>query len=88
MSLQNEHLSDHFMVPPPELPSVPIVRLPEIPLSNFDGDIYNWPLFSDRFTATVDQRLDLFDIGKCYLVDCLKGNVTNALCGIYIPRLT
>lgn len=41
-------------VPLPKCPSFLVVQLPENLLPHFDGDIYIWPMFSDRFTAMVN----------------------------------
>lgn len=80
-NVPNGHASKH--------PLFPVVRLPEIPLPTYDGDIYKWPLFSDRFTAMVDHRSDLSDIDKSYyLMSCLKGNAAEALRGIPVSGLT
>lgn len=88
----NDHQSNAPFVTPAisDKPApVPAVRLPEIPLPSFDGDIYKWPAFSDRFKSMVDQRTDLPDIDKVhYLVGCLKGNAVDTLRGIPISGHT
>ncbi|XP_025406061.1 uncharacterized protein LOC112680239 [Sipha flava] len=59
------------------------VRLPEIPLPSFHGDIFKWLSFRDRFVAMVDQRQNLTDIEKFYyLTGCLKGIALDAIGGI------
>lgn len=45
----NRLVHNEFAVPPPKYLSFLVIRLREIPLSNFDGDICKWPLFSDRY---------------------------------------
>lgn len=61
----------------------PIVRLPEIPLPTFNGDIFQWPSFRDRFLAMVDQRPQLSNIDKIhYLMGCIKGAAADAVRGI------
>lgn len=58
-------------------------RLPEIPLPTFEGDIYEWITFRDRFTTSVDRRENLSDIDKFYyLVGCCKGAARDAIRGI------
>eukprot|EP00102_Acyrthosiphon_pisum_P021730 XP_016658940.1 PREDICTED: uncharacterized protein LOC103309057 [Acyrthosiphon pisum] len=58
-------------------------RLPEIPLPTFEGDIYEWITFRDRFTTSVDRREHLSDIDKFYyLVGCCKGAARDAIRGI------
>lgn len=57
------------------LGSVARSRLPEIPLPQFDGNIYKWPAFRDRFVALVADQIQLSDIEKMYyLIGCLKGS--------------
>eukprot|EP00102_Acyrthosiphon_pisum_P021737 XP_016658947.1 PREDICTED: uncharacterized protein LOC107883439 [Acyrthosiphon pisum] len=58
-------------------------RLPEIPLPTFEGNIYEWITFRDRFTTSVDRREHLSDIDKFYyLVGCCKGAARDAIRGI------
>jgi len=58
-------------------------RLPDIPLPKFEGDIYEWVSFRDRFVTTVDRRTYLSDIEKFYyLVGCCKGIALDAIRGI------
>lgn len=58
-------------------------RLPEIPLPTFEGDIYEWITFRDRFITTVDSRTYLPDIDKFYyLVGFCKGAARDAIRGI------
>lgn len=55
-------------------------RLPEISLLHFDGDIYKWPAFRDRFFTHVEQCVHLTDIEKFYyLIGCLKGGASDAI---------
>lgn len=64
-------------------------RLPEIPLPNFDGNIYMWPAFRDRFLAMVDGREQLSNIDKVYyLLGCLKGNAAEVVRGIPVSADT
>ncbi|CAI6371615.1 unnamed protein product [Macrosiphum euphorbiae] len=63
-------------------------RLPEIPLPTFEGDIYEWVTFRDRFTTSVDNRTYLSDIDKFYyLVGCCKGAARDAIRGIPVSDL-
>jgi len=58
-------------------------RLPEIPLPTFEGDIYEWITFRDRFITSVDRREHLSNIDKFYyLVGCCKGAARDAIRGI------
>jgi len=58
-------------------------RLPEIPLPTFEGDIYEWITFRDRFITSVDRREHLSNIDKFYyLVGCCKGAARDATRGI------
>lgn len=55
-------------------------RLPEIPLPNFDGNIYKWSAFRDHFLAMVDERTQLSNIDKVYyLLGCLRGNAAEVV---------
>lgn len=66
-----------------------IVRLPEIPLPTFDGDIFQWPSFRDRFLSMVDNRQQLSNIDKIYyLIGCLKSVALDAVRGIPISGHT
>uniref|UniRef100_A0A2S2NNC8 Integrase catalytic domain-containing protein n=1 Tax=Schizaphis graminum TaxID=13262 RepID=A0A2S2NNC8_SCHGA len=59
---------------------VSISRLPEIPLPSFDGDIFQWPSFRDKFSIMVDQRPTLSNIDKLhYLLGCLRGSAMDAI---------
>jgi hypothetical protein len=63
--------------------NVKLVRLPEIPLPTFHGDIFKWLTFRDRFISMVDQRPNINDIDKFYyLTGCLKDNALEAISGI------
>lgn len=58
-------------------------RLPEIPLPTFNGDIFKWPMFRDRFMSMVDQRSTIADIDKFYyLTGCLRDKALEAIAGI------
>ncbi|XP_040164702.1 uncharacterized protein LOC120901063 [Anopheles arabiensis] len=40
------------------------VRLPEIPLPNFDGALESWPTFRDAFNSMIDGHPGLSDVNK------------------------
>ena len=44
------------------------VRLPEIPLPRFEGELADWPVFRDRFVALVDSRSNISNIEKFLLL--------------------
>lgn len=53
----------------------PKVRLPEINLPSFDGDVTKWLTFKDRFTSMVHEVVELSDVTKLqYLLTALKGD--------------
>jgi len=59
------------------------VRLPEIPLPIFDGNIYKWPDFRDHFIDMVHKKNRITDSAKLYyLRSCLKGAAADAVRGI------
>ncbi|XP_065075084.1 uncharacterized protein LOC135698867 [Ochlerotatus camptorhynchus] len=50
------------------------VRLPQIKLHTFSGDIDEWLSFRDLFTSLIHWKADLPDVGKFhYLKGCLQG---------------
>lgn len=58
-------------------------RLPEIPLPTFNGDIFKWLMFRDRFMSMVDQHSTIADIDKFYyLTGCLRDKALEAIAGI------
>jgi len=62
---------------------ISLTRLPKIPLPNFNGDIFQWPSFRDKFLVMLDQRPHLSNIDKLhYLLGCLKGPAADAVRGI------
>lgn len=56
------------------------LRLPEIPLPTYSGDLIGWPTFRDWFTVLVTRRSDLSNI-ECfhYLLGCLRGHALHAI---------
>lgn len=53
----------------------PKVRLPEIILPSFDGDVTKWLTFKDRFTSMVHDVVELSEVTKLqYLLTALKGD--------------
>ncbi|KAF0748221.1 Uncharacterized protein FWK35_00023001 [Aphis craccivora] len=59
------------------------MRLPEIPLPRFSGDLADWPVFRDRFVALVDSRSNISNIEKFYyLVSCLELKASEVIKGI------
>ena len=38
------------------------VKLPEIKIKSFDGDVINWNPFLEAFNATIDMRDDLSNV--------------------------
>ncbi|XP_055527284.1 uncharacterized protein LOC129719894 [Wyeomyia smithii] len=50
------------------------VRLPQIKLQSFDGDIDEWLSFRDLFTSLIHWKADLSEVKKLhYLKGCLEG---------------
>jgi len=65
------------------------MRLPEIPLPRFSGDLADWPVFRDRFIASVDSRTDVPDIEKFYhLLGCLDLEASEVVKGITVSSET
>lgn len=68
-------------------PGAPAIRtnihLPKISLPTFDGDIFQWVTFRDKFVALIDSDSSLAPIEKFhYLVGCVNGRaaaVVNSL---------
>jgi len=65
------------------------VRLPEIPLPQFSGDLVDWPVFRDRFVTLVDCRSNTSNIGKFYyLLSCLELEASEVVKGITVSNDT
>lgn len=65
------------------------VRLPEIPLPQFSGDLADWPVFRDRFVALVDSRSNVSNIEKFYyLLSCLELEASEVVKGITVSNET
>ena len=64
--------------------SAPQVRLPQIELPKFGGDVVEWSTFWDQFNATVDQS-DLATVSKLvYLRSLLYGEAKQAIDGLAV----
>ena len=64
-----------------------LVRLPEIPLPRFEGNLTDWPLFRDRFVALVDSRSSIANIEKFYyLLNCLGSEASDVVKGITVSN--
>lgn len=73
------------------MPGVPVsgVRLPEVPLPSFSGDVHKWPAFRDRFHVMVDQRPQLSTIEKMYyLIGCLRNDAAELVRNIPVSADT
>jgi hypothetical protein len=58
-------------------------RLPEIPLSRFEGEFHMWPSFRDSFKNQIDSHQELSNVGKLYyLTGCLHGAALDVIRGI------
>jgi len=65
------------------------VRLPEIPLHRFEGEVADWPVFRDRFVALVDSRSNISNIEKFYyLLSCLQCEASDVVKGITVSNDT
>ncbi|XP_022181619.1 uncharacterized protein LOC111041619 [Myzus persicae] len=65
------------------------VRLPEVPLPQFSGDLADWPVFRDRFVAIVDSRSNISNIEKFYyLLSCLELEASETVKGITVSNDT
>lgn len=63
-------------------------RLPEIPLPKFSGNLFDWPVFRDRFDALVGKRSDLTDIERFYyLIGCLKDEALHTISHIAVSEI-
>ncbi|KAF0721996.1 Uncharacterized protein FWK35_00015419, partial [Aphis craccivora] len=73
----------------PEIQSSHSVRLPEIPLPHFEGELADWPVFRDRFIALVDSRSNISNIEKLYyLLSCLQCEASDVVKGITVSNDT
>jgi Protein of unknown function (DUF1759) len=62
--------------PPPERQNDPKsrIRLPEIPISTFNGEYDEWVFFRERFSALISEHPTLTDVEKhIYLRSALQG---------------
>ncbi|XP_065180039.1 uncharacterized protein LOC135810477 [Sycon ciliatum] len=65
--------------------SSPVVKLPQLKLSQFNGDIMDWPEFWQTFESSVGLRQSLPDVSKfTYLKSVLTGVAAAAIEGIPI----
>ncbi|XP_025204843.1 uncharacterized protein LOC112601423 [Melanaphis sacchari] len=73
----------------PVIQSSHSVRLPEIPLPRFEGELADWPVFRDRFIALVDSRSNISNIEKFYyLLSCLQCEASDVVKGITVSNDT
>lgn len=74
---------------PTTVQSLSLVRLPEIPLPRFEGNLTDWPVFRDRFIALVDSRSTIANIEKFYyLLNCLGSEASEVVKGIAVSNET
>jgi len=65
------------------------IRLPEIPLPRFSGELVDWPDFRDRFIALMDSRSSISNIEKFYyLLSCLELEASEVVKGITVSNNT
>jgi len=66
------------------------MRLPEIPLPKFDGDLRSWPDFRDRFVNLVIRNKDIDSDSTrfYYLLGCLEADAGEVLKGIPVTKDT
>jgi len=66
------------------------MRLPEISLPKFDGDLGSWPDFRDRFVdlAIRNKNIDSDSTRFNYLFGCLQGDSGEVLKGISVTKDT
>jgi len=58
------------------------IRLPEIPLPRFSGDLSSWPIFSNRFLSLIEERPSLSNVEKYhYLCSALDGEAAAVIKG-------
>lgn len=64
-------------------------RLPKISLPSYGGDLSEWPVFRDRYTALVANRSELANIERFYyLLGYLTGDALNAIKNIPVSETT
>ncbi|XP_065094001.1 uncharacterized protein LOC135714549 [Ochlerotatus camptorhynchus] len=67
--------------------SVDHVRLPQIKLQTFNGDIDEWLSFRDLYTSLIHWKVDLPDVEKFhYLKGCLQGEPRNLIDSLPITK--
>lgn len=58
------------------------IRLPEIPLPRFSGELSSWPIFSDRFLSLIEERPHLSNVERYhYLCGALDGEAADVIKG-------
>jgi hypothetical protein len=56
------------------------VRLPQLELPSFEGDLASWPQFWSAFSASIDADPSIPDVQKMsYFIGCLKGAAAQEL---------
>lgn len=64
------------------------VKLPEITLKRFRGDLSKWSTFWDTFESTVDKSPALSDVDKfSYLQSLLEGPAAEAISGLSLTSV-
>ena len=72
----------HTLHTPMHTRAVPRIRLPEITLSKFDGNLTKWNSFWDVFESSVHKNATLTDIEKfIYLRSLLESSAADAISG-------
>lgn len=68
-------------------PTVEHVRLPQIKLQSFDGNIDEWLSFRDLYTSLIHWKQDLPEVEKFhYLKGCLEGEAKALIAPLAITR--
>ncbi|XP_062537898.1 uncharacterized protein LOC134206226 [Armigeres subalbatus] len=63
------------------------VRLPQITLQEFNGDIDEWISFRDLFTSLIHRKIDLPEVEKFhYLKGCLQGEPKSLIDSLKITK--
>ena len=63
------------------------IKLPEIPLPTFSGNIIEWPTFWDSFKSTIHSNTHVAKIDKFkYLMAQLEGDAKSTLCGFELTE--
>uniref|UniRef100_A0A1X7UZS4 Uncharacterized protein n=1 Tax=Amphimedon queenslandica TaxID=400682 RepID=A0A1X7UZS4_AMPQE len=79
----NSSLPMHTLRTPMHTLGVSRIRLPEITLSKFDGNLTKWSLFWDVFESSVYKNATLTDIEKfIYLKSLLESAASDAISGM------